>query len=536
MSVVEEFGEMRGLLERRPSTAVFDVMTQRLEAAASLDEAQVRSEWLPYVESKLSRWPDEARLCPKHRLEDYESGKPIWCGLVRALDYESVSLKKSRLTQVIEAPNAHQITHLDIRSANLKWDQIERLAREALFKLKSFGFRRVSAMQWHVLDQLFASEMLSDVERLNFRGWDKIMANVYTCLMTHFRLENLRALDVSGGAMSARKLKDLLQTGRTDRLEEFRAAAWVADKSTRGMIDEFVKREEVKGLRVLDVRGCKARELKNLASAEHLSSLRALHLGWDAELDHIGEVLESPHFTSLEELTLHVEPEQWSELFEVLAHSPVLNGLTSLKLHGELKNDPRRQHAFERFLESGRLESLQRFGLPFDEFMMDAMSERADVLPELQQLMITGSLGELHEPAKRLFATRYWPALDALTINMNNAWELFDALKHGEAVKYLRHLKLGLWKREGLSSFLREGEFVRLETLDLSGVGYQRNDKLYASIMETPHLEALETIFVENKYKVHVLEKVLEESDHNLSSFLHLGYPEYAMLQTDEWV
>lgn len=543
------FGELRSLLEREPSAASFDLMIQRLEAAARDDEGRTRAEWLPYIEDRLEQWPDIARLCPKHRLEDYEAGELIWCHLVRALDYEGVSLGKKRLEQVLAAPNVDLVTHLDIRSANLKWDQIATLATEATFKLKSFGFRRSSKIDGDVLDALFGSEMLSEVTDLNLRGWDKLPASVCSHFVEHFPLQNLRSLNVTGGVFSARTFKTMLETGKLDQLEVFRSGAWVLDKNSSGFMGLIAKRKTMKNLRTLHINEAKPKEIAALVKATHLSTLRELRIDNWLDAETALALLDAPHLSELETLQVGLEEEGSATFLRGLATSPLFTSLTSLHLTG-FNDEPSKDmiEALRALLESGALANLTRLAIPINSASeLDTLTHHSESLANLQQLMLIVYADDhnttMEASAAQFFGKAHLPNLEELLIDSFDHLSAFlNILRDSPCLKRIKKLKLISGGESGRTSFnahmthfLSSPHLTGLTTLDLTTDISHNAREFMPGIVAAPHLDAIESIVVGNHVYVPYAREELMNSPYH-PEFLHVGHLEHPFFQQLEWL
>lgn len=502
------FGDWRSLLERQPSEMLFGAIAQRLDKTNEQDEDYTREVLLPYIKSKLANWPENTRLCPRHRLREYESGLPVWCELVRALDYNSMILEEDSITRLLAVDGVEHITHLNFEAADISWTQLVRLATSAPFRLKSFAMSRNAKIDWDALDTLFSSSMFSTVARLSFRGWAKIRVDVYTRLAEHFPLENLRALDVSGGAMSARKLGELVGTGRLDQLEEFYAQTWTTEAFKPGMIGVFAQHSNMQNLRVIDVAACNAKELKALANAEHLSSLRVLRFGTASDLSHLNEVLNAPHLNMLEELSLFAFDSQshgYVSVMDACAKSNILEHLHTLKFSAvrnayvEANTDGSfcEQPHFVAALEAGGFDRITRFCIELNPWVMNTITDHEVVFPQLKQLMLFGrNLPEqaMREAAHRLFTRQCFPMLDTLVVNMIDPAPVFDVLKQNHIV--IKNLKVVAYGQDALAQLIDSAFLANIEVLDLSDLSLSYNAELLEMLFASPCLKQLRTLVV----------------------------------------
>lgn len=60
----ERFGELRSLLQRRPSRQVWEQVCDLLEREWLDDPAEAERLFIPYAEDVLARWPDALRALP----------------------------------------------------------------------------------------------------------------------------------------------------------------------------------------------------------------------------------------------------------------------------------------------------------------------------------------------------------------------------------------------------------------------------------------------------------------------------------------
>lgn len=540
------FGEVRALLEQRPSTIVFGALMQRLGDLAARDEDHVREVLLSYIHDKLAGWPESARLCPKHRLREYESGEPVWCELVRALDYQDMKLEEDTVTKLLQVPGIEHITHLDLTATEISWAQLARLATSAPFRLESFAMSRDAKIDWDALDALFSSPMLSTTKRLSFRGWAKIRVDVYKHLAEHFPLENLRALDVSGGAMSARKLGELVQTGRLDQLEEFYARTWTTEAFKPGMIGVLAQRASMQNLRVIDVAMCKAKELDALATAEHLSSLRELRFGTASELSRLDAVLRAPHLSKLESLSLFTFDLQ-SRVYETVLHAlaapPVSERMRALQFMSVRRtyvdadaDTLLGQQQFLDTLQAGGFRHLTKLCVELNSWMMHALADHAVALPELEQLMVftrRAASSDMHEAARRLFTRQNFPKLDTLIVNMNDPAPLFDAIEHNDLA--ITKLKVITYGEEALSRLLGGEYLARVEVLDLSSMSYHANSELLEVLFTSPHLKRLRAVVVDGWSNIDKAARLLATHPSMEPGSVYVSTIEDASLKTFDW-
>ena len=526
---------------------LFGALAQRLDDAFVRDEDRTRDVLLPYVKDKLAGWPARARSCPRHRLREYESGEPVWCELVRALDYQNMVFEEGAIKRLLQVLGVEHVTHLDLSAAEISWEQLACLATNAPFQLESFAIARNAKIDWDALDTLFSSSMFSTVERLSFRGWAKIRVDVYKHLAEHFQLENLRALDVSGGAMSARKLGELVRTGRLDQLEEFYARTWTTEAFKPGMIGVFAQHPNMQNLRVIEVAECKARELEALAGAEHLSSLRELRLGTAAELEHLDAVLNAPQFSELERLSLFVfdwQSRGYEVVMSALADSSLSEKMRALQFtavrrpctYPDVEELLGEQVHLSNALQANGFEHLTRFCVELNSWMMNAFADHAVAFPELEQLMIFGrglSDPELREAALRLFTRQNFPKLDTLVVNMTDPAPVFDALEQNDLA--IKNLKVVTYGADALTHLLSGEYLAHIEVLDMSSLDCYHS-KLLGTVFASPHLKGLRAVVVDGWPSFKYVTQALRAHPGLDSSAVYVCEVEDADFKTFDWV
>ena len=374
-----DFGELRGMLEQEPSVAGFENLIYFMEFHGSKGVSeQIRSEWLPYALARLEQsWPDATRECPKALLERYESGEALWCPMVRSLNFEGEGLAKKRTNRILAAKHMQGVTRLDLRSTRIKWEQLNEIAEAAPFgEIKHLAFRKSTrTVEYEALGDFFASRMVSRVESLSFRGWGRIQSDVYTLLVKRFPLENLKVLDLSGPRIiSPKRLKELLDTGRLEQLEElyFRSDGSYSDYA--GILEVLIEHGGLKKLRVLHVEGAQTKDLIALAQAACFESLEALILyraQWD--VGSLDAFVSSPYFPRLRHFVMECR-EEGLERVEAACAANFFERLETLVVDvlsmgiKELEGARASLQAVDTLLESGQLRGVKRFALSYPYF------------------------------------------------------------------------------------------------------------------------------------------------------------------------
>lgn len=536
-----QFGELRSLLEREPSAASFDLMIQRLDAAKSDDEARTRAEWLPYIEGRLSQWPDSARQCPKAKLKDYESGTPIWCHLVRALDYEGENLGKKRLDKILSAPQVSHITRLDIRSAKLKWEQIATLAAEATFKLKYFGLRRASGADWDVMGALLGSRMLSETESLSLRGWEKLPAGIATHLITHFPLRHLHSLDVTGGAITSRTFKTLLDTHALDQLQSFRAGIGKTGKRCEGFVELIARHDTMQNLHTLHVNETTPTEIAALTKAEHLSTLRELRIDSPLGREEVRQLLNAPYLVNLDELRLEIDLDHRFDFLSALPGSPVLSNLRTLHLDWSHEDHAQAHEVFGELLQSGALSNLTRLAISVDsKLMLDALLTHSEQLKGVRDLTLNhlgGSDVHFMNSVTDLFSGAHFPELESLILAVSQRDRaIIEALASSRLLGRLKRLKCMGGTELNMARLIKSPHMGCITDLDLSPYDYPMTNTLLPALYKAEHLHALETLTLDSHHRVDdFLSGLSNTPTHHLPEHLHMCHPEDYYLQQLDW-
>lgn len=338
----DHFGELRHLVEQLPSPSAFENLVYFIEHRDSPSQRpQIEATWIPYLSDRLESWPDATRLCPKPLLERYESNSAVWGVLVRALDFEQEKLARTRTSRILKAKHMSKITSVDLRSTYIKWPQLVDFASSAPFgKLEHIAFRKgTKGSDLEALGEFFSSKMLAEMSSLSFEGWSNINASVYDVLLEHFPVENLTKIDLSGlKIISARRLKDLLDTGRFANLEEieFRRHDSMGSK---GLFGTICQAKDLKKLRSIRGAWVKGQELITLSRADHLTHLEELHLS-DLECtpEELEAALDAENLPALEHLSIGLSAggkavdERGKDLMRALGQSKLIRQVKTLSL------------------------------------------------------------------------------------------------------------------------------------------------------------------------------------------------------------
>jgi len=540
MSLEERFGELRSFLEKRPSSQTFDLVIQALEAGAKTNEDRVRAEWLPYAEQRLASWPDHTRLCPKRRNDEFVAGESIWQSLIRALDYVGEKMGKNQMEDFLAAPGLENITCLDMRSTSMTWDKVAEFAERAPCRLKSFGFRRVSSLDDAALVTLFSSKMLAECEHLNFRGWDKGATQVFDVLMAHFPLSNLTRLDLAGGVISSRKLGELLATNQLDNLEVLDLGTWVSDKRRTGFISKLAKHGGLKNLRELHIEGHKPKEIEVLAKSDAFSELRELDLRGELSTKSLGHILESEHLQNLESLRIYVTGKDAADCIAMLAASERLAGIRSLHLSWYANDGNVPKQTYADLFESPHIVNLERFAITLDRADALPLLFHAEKLANLQELLldeVDDSDDALKMAAREAFEATSLRKLRRFSSCLYKNGDLFvEELIMSALPEQLTSLRVQNVKAARLIDLFKSPRTRNIEHLDLSDMGYPESRDVIPSLSKATQLKSLRYLIMDSHYRVDDLREHVGEHGYNLPELLHVGCPEYAFLQSRDWL
>lgn len=536
MTFEQSFGEIRSLLDQQPSRMGFDLICQHIDAASADDAQRVTEEWFPYIDGRLESWPDSTRLCPKQLIQKFEDGEPLWGSLVRALDYEGISLTKKRMEKLFALEHASSLTWLDLRSAKMKWDQIESLAADAPFRLKHFGFRRVSKIDWDVIDALFSSPMLSGLESLTFRGWDKIKADIYTHMIEHLPLTNLRVLDLSGGAITSRRLKELLDTGALDQLEELRVGRWVSEKGCTGILEAVAKRSSMTSLQVLHCTEAKTKEFKALRQAEHLSSLRELHIDSTIDLASVEHLVAAP-LHALEDLSIYFDKNCANAAFELLRGAKWLDQLHTLNIgwYSYQTEEPARLSVL---FDGSSFGSLRRLCLEVEsaENLEElAAATHLDKLTDLS-LCFAPSSDDARIAAVKLFGAPHIANVTSLILSAQQRCDnLVNALIGSSLLGHCERLRINDASASVIEKLLDHGDFDNVQIFSVPITPTFDGSKILTAICNGQHIRDLRALELSGRYHIEDLLELRQQPDTAFPELMHITCPEYAHLQQHDW-
>ncbi len=468
----ELFGELRGLLEQVPSIGAFGNVVRFLEhhAQDEAKRAQIEAEWIPYALGKLQEsWPDRTRECPQDLLEGYEANSVVWVPLVTSLNFEGQGLAQKRTARLLEATHMGAVTCLDLRSCRVKWEQLNDIADANPFGVLTYlAFRKsTKSVDYQELSRFFASKMLSRVEHLSFRGWDKIKPDVYTLMTESFPLENLKVLDFCGSkVISSRRLKELLDTGRLGQLEELYVEIDGGYKTHEGVLGELAKNESMSHLRVLSVTGVNAKDIKLFAKATHFESLEVLKLhGVKCAVEDEKRFWHSEHFPALRRCSIALE-DNHSERTRVLLNSSFIEKLEMLFLSISLP--------YESYGDESRLDEL----LACTQDII-----RAPGLSGLKQFKLEFFCGDFDSVGQEVLSEKFRPIFDTL----------------------------------------RDVEFEQLQGLALCVYASDSFDGgLLGGLVDAPYMSALEEFQLEGNVFTDVDVDILTTSK-NIPAYRHLG-------------
>lgn len=490
----ERFGELRGMLEQKPSVAGFENLIYFIDFHSRREgHERVEREWLPYALSRLEQsWPDATRECPKELLEHYESGEALWCPMIRSLNFEGERLAKKRANRILESSHMGKVTHLCVRSSHINWEQLNALAERAPFgQLEFVDFRMVSKLKKSDEEHLiafFSASMFKGVRSVSFREWRTLTVRGYDLFMKHFPLEGIRSLNLDGGksVISPRQFERLLDTGRLYQLEELSFDNEGDLGMSTGMLSVLAKHEQLSSLRKLTVSGCHAKDMEAFVNARHFAELEELHLSSIHQAyDEVVSLLTLKSLPSLRHLTLHFTDvglasgwrEQQQEMLDQIASSGGFEQLESLSFcfeHG--LPDPTKL-----FKEAGeRFGGLVRFGWgcrdddttstqrgKYIALVTQALSQVPLVRLKALRLDFSWRKVTWHAGAlRRLGEASWFEQLDALSLTGSGSAELFDLLSASNA-PMLRVLETGLdlFAGERLNTFLTHVDRSRLEVV-----------------------------------------------------------------------
>ncbi len=356
MSGEELFGNLRSVLEGKPSGERFDALIDMIEGAMSeVDEGLICAQWIPYAERKLESWPDMTRRCREERLKRLEQEDVLWASLVRNLDYGEGTLSLKRAKLVCEATHLSGITCLDLRDTTVRWDVLHELAESSPFHLKHFALRKSTSSGSKPKDliPLFTSPLLANLESLALTFWRGFNGKALGAMLENLPLASLKRLDLNGTHIGQKGLARLLACTQLENLEELDLGGLSFSKQVYkvfaevthfkrlrqiglfacgfeiGMLDDLEQIEHFRNLELIDLRGniVEQDELKKLCDVSSYPNLKTLFLECDTIPEEgLRTLFESECFENLE--TLHLsEPKITKETFPERVHMPELRTL-----------------------------------------------------------------------------------------------------------------------------------------------------------------------------------------------------------------
>jgi hypothetical protein len=295
------FGDLRSAVHRQPSRENFQHVIALLEGADASEEA-VRDEWIPYLASSLSAWPDDARAPGKDQVKALEKRDTAWSGLVRTLDYEGATLSQKRVRAIAAAAHLSHIERLDLRASSIRWPLLGELVESAPFgKLRSFALRKSnsSGVDAEVFEALLASPMLSEVEELYFNDWARMTGKVLDLVLDTVPLGRLRVLDIKRTKASAASLRKMFAREELSALEELHLDELGVP------VEALAAATHLENLRVLEMEDWETTIEGMSGIPEHLRNLESWGLRYAVrELDGLRKLLEPEVYPNLRRLDL----------------------------------------------------------------------------------------------------------------------------------------------------------------------------------------------------------------------------------------
>ena len=541
MGLEKQFGELRSFLERKPSSRTFDLIIEALEAGASDNEAKVRAEWLPYAQQRLESWPDHTRLCPKTRNAEFVREDALWHPLVRAIDFVGQKPDLDRVDAFLSKPAIAQLKCLDMRSVDMPWEQIVLFAKRAPFELDRFGLRRNGNYRNIRDSQIFTAKMLSRCQALDLRGWSRGQAGLFDALLRDFPLQHLRALDVSGGVMSTKRLREMLDTGKLEQLEELRMRRDHADKIRQGFIGEIVAHGGLPNLRVLQIIDHEHSEIEALATCEAFGNVEELRLDGDLSTKSLERLLESPHLTSLESLRIVLKARQVKASLAALASSPALKNLKRLHVTWNMINVELTPQDYIDLFESPNLANLTHLAISLTR--QDALESLlgSSRLENLEELLITIAEGD-EETLKSACAAAFHDValtkLERFAGVSENMGVLTACLADTPLLGQLKALRVEFDDQDDrLADLFHSPQLGNLEMLDLSRVGLLAMSTIFPALLQCEHLEALHYLLLASSHHINEFHRYrVEDDNNNLPAILHTGFPETVSFHTKDWM
>jgi DNA-binding TFAR19-related protein (PDSD5 family) len=422
------FGDLRSAVHRVPSRENFQHVIALLEGADASEEA-VRDEWIPYLASSLTSWPDDARACGEAFVKALELEDRPWSGLVRTLDYEGATLSEERVRAIAAAAHLSHIERLDLKASRITWPLLGELVESAPFgKLKSFALRKStsSGVDAEVFPALLASPMLSDLEELDFFSWGKVTGKVFETVLETLPLGRLRKLDISETKVSAAALRKLFARGEVSGLEDLRLAR------LKVPLRAFEQATHLGNLRRLDLNA-------GGLSLDDMTAIPAHMVGLE-RLDLINSIVASPSA-----MGLFLSPEAYPRLTRL-----------------DLNRNAMGRQGFAMFAEATCFPALEELDLEYCGLEDLSALERMEGFPSLKRLVLDGNKVS---PGHWAHLTRA-PFFGGLTHLSMDSDQGLDSPEHYEAL-FEVDLPTGL---ESLRTYVAREESVVMCLEALSGV------------------------------------------------------------------
>lgn len=166
-----DFGMMRSIAQRPPSSHTWDAITGRVLQAYEHDRRMVDEQWVPYLDGILKRWDEDLRRVPPGWIRVVRQGAPMPAlRLTRVMSLEAQDLNGKWAEDVFANPNLEELRRVNLSFNPLENRGVQAIARAThLTNLKTLYLWRVEC---GVLGAraLAASPILAGLERLNLGG------------------------------------------------------------------------------------------------------------------------------------------------------------------------------------------------------------------------------------------------------------------------------------------------------------------------------------------------------------------------------
>jgi hypothetical protein len=430
------FGDLRSAAHRRPSRENFQRLIELLRAADAPADA-VRAEWVPYLESALGAWPDDARACVGAALRELERRDAAWSRLVRTLDYAEDNLSKTRVRALTQAAHLAHVTRLDLRASRVTWPLLCELSEAAPFaRLEALALRKssMSRRDEPAFGAFWASPMLSELSELDIDGWSKVNGRRLEMIWQALDLARLEVIDLSETGASSRSLRPIFE------------------------------RDVFSGLRVVRMRGLNV-PMKALHGATHLTALEELDTaGHGNALSQMPSLPE--HLRQLERWVIRggagdpasldrlLEPEVYPRLTELDVSGSVMGEEGFARFAGATCFPALERLAFDD-AELGSVDALERMEgftavrrFSFDHGVTDAAGwghlARAPFYHQLTSLSAYTQMGRrAHEHYEGLLAYGLPPGLEELHLPLTREAGIRRCMEALEGNRGLRSLAIG---------------------------------------------------------------------------------------------